>query len=255
MRFASLGSGSRGNSLVVEAGDTRLLLDCGFSARETQARLAALALAPEQISAVLLTHEHGDHVAGAFRFSRRYRVPLYLTHGTCLALSRSSGDLCGGALIDSHSVFSLGDFEIQPFPVPHDAREPVQFVFSDGNRRLGVLTDTGAVTPHVVDMLNVCDALILECNHDRAMLAGSAYPASLKQRIAGGFGHLENDQAASLLRQLGSCRLQHVVAAHLSEQNNRPELAVRALATALDCAEEWIGVASQEEGLSWRELS
>ncbi len=104
-------------------------------------------------------------------------------------------------------------------------------------------------------MLNVCDALILECNHDRAMLAGSAYPASLKQRIAGGFGHLENDQAASLLRQLGSCRLQHVVAAHLSEQNNRPELAVRALATALDCAEEWIGVASQEEGLSWRELS
>lgn len=254
MRFASLGSGSRGNSLVVDAGDTRLLLDCGFSLRGTQARLARLGLVPEEISGVLVTHEHGDHASGVFRFAGRFGIPVYLTHGTDAAAPRSGPSLPQCQVIDCHTVFSIGSLEITPFPIPHDAREPAQFVFSDGARRLGVLTDAGTITQHIVDVLRVCDALVLECNHDPALLASSSYPAMLKRRIAGNYGHLGNAQAASLLRQVETRRLQHVVAAHLSEENNRPVLAARALAEALGCAEEWVGVASQEEGFGWRQL-
>ena len=157
--------------------------------------------------------------------------------------------------IDSHSAFAVGDIEIRPFPVPHDAREPVQFVLSDGQFRLGVLTDTGSPTPHIVDMLKDCDALVLECNHDADLLQGSGYPASVKRRIAGNRGHLENAQAAALLAKIGTRRLQHLVAAHLSEQNNLPALAARALSAAMGCSPEWIGVAGQEAGFDWRALA
>ena len=254
IRFASLGSGSRGNALVVDGGETRLLLDCGFSVRSTVDRLARLAIIPEDIDGVLVTHEHSDHVAGAFKFALRYGIPVYLTHGTHHEIIRGKGSLPECHLIGSHDTFSIGCFEIQPFSVPHDAREPVQFVFSDGAYRLGVLTDTGLVTPHIVEMLRVCDALMLECNHDPEMLSKSNYPAMLKRRISGDFGHLENAQAASLLRQIETRQLKHVVAAHLSEKNNRPDLAASALALALDCSKDWIGVASQEEGFLWRSL-
>jgi phosphoribosyl 1,2-cyclic phosphodiesterase len=157
-------------------------------------------------------------------------------------------------LIDSHTAFTLGALDIQPFPVPHDAREPVQYVFSSGCRRLGVLTDTGAITAHIVEVLRECDALVLECNHDPALLAASAYPAMLKKRISGRLGHLDNGTAASLLQQIDTRRLQHLVAAHLSQQNNRPNLAVSALASVLNCAEEWICVADQENGFGWRKI-
>ncbi len=254
MRFASLGSGSRGNSLVVDAGATKLLLDCGFSVRSMLARLARLAISPEEISGILLTHEHSDHMAGIGRFAGRFGIPVYLSHGTHAALPQSNAAQPEFRLIDSHSVFSIGDLEITPFPVPHDAREPIQYVFSDGSRRLGVLTDCGSITPHVVDVLGVCHALVLECNHDQALLRVSNYPAMLKRRIAGQFGHLDNEQAASLLQLLDVRKLQHIVAAHLSEQNNRPDLAKKALSGILDCAESWVGVASQDEGCGWREL-
>lgn len=254
MRFASLGSGSRGNSLVVDAGDTKLLLDCGFSARSAVGRLARLSILPEEISGILVTHEHSDHIAGIFRFSARFGIPVYMTHGTHAAALQGKGAPAECRLIDGHSRFSVGGIEVTPFPVPHDAREPVQFVVSDGLRRLGVLTDCGAITPHVTAVLEGCHALVLECNHDPDLLAASDYPAMLKRRIAGDFGHLGNAQAASLLRQIDTAALRHVVAAHLSEQNNRPDLARRALAEALDCAEDWIGVASQEDGTGWREL-
>ena len=251
MRFASLGSGSRGNALVVEAGGTRLLLDCGFSLKATVERLARLGLAPETLSAVLVTHEHSDHVSGVSRLAARFGLPVYLTHGTQQSLSATLPRPC---LIDSEQAFSIGCLEVQAFPVPHDAREPVQYVFSDGRRRLGVLTDCGAVTAHVVTMLDSCDALVLECNHDAALLAASNYPASLKRRISGNFGHLGNVQAAELLTRIETRHLQHVVAAHLSEQNNRPELAVSALAAALDSSDQRISVASQESGFDWRQL-
>ena len=255
MRFASLGSGSQGNALIVDAGETKVMVDCGFSARMAAARLARLGAVPAELSAILVTHEHGDHVGGVFAFARRHGLTVYLTHGTHAVASRGVSALPACQLIDGHTPFTIGGLEVTPFPVPHDAREPVQYTFADGGRRLGVLTDTGSITPHIVEVLRACDALVLECNHDYAMLAASRYPAMLKQRIGGRFGHLENAQAASLLRQIDTSRLQHLVAAHLSAENNRPQLAVAALAAALGCSEDWIGVADQEGGFAWRQLS
>jgi len=254
MRFASLGSGSRGNALLVAAGDTKVLLDCGFAVRTTAEKLERLGVLPGEIAGLLVTHEHSDHISGVFKFARRYSIPVFLTHGTHVAAPRGTIPLPECRLIDSHKPFVLGDLEIHPFPVPHDAREPVQYAFSNGKHRLGVLTDTGSITPHIIDVLRACDALVLECNHDPALLAASNYPAQLKRRIAGRLGHLTNEGAAAFLRQIDTSRLQHVVAAHLSEQNNRRELAISALASALGCAHQWIGVASQDSGFGWRQL-
>jgi phosphoribosyl 1,2-cyclic phosphodiesterase len=251
--FASLGSGSAGNALLVESGATCLMVDCGFGQRETIRRLARLERAPEQLTGILVTHEHGDHVGGVFPFARRHGLPVWLSHGTFSAC-RSAARGVDLRIIDSHPAFCVEALEVQPFPVPHDAREPLQFVFSDGNRRLGLLTDAGEITRHMRDMLSGVDGLILECNHDAGMLASSSYPLSLQRRIAGRFGHLENGAAAGLLRDIDASRLQHLVAAHLSEQNNRPSLAVSALAAAMGCADELIGVACPEAGFNWRHL-
>lgn len=251
MRFASLGSGSRGNALVVESGCTRILLDCGFGPRNLATRLARIGLVPDDIDAILVTHEHTDHIGGVAASARRHDIDVYLTHGT---LSVAVLDGVTVRVIDSHTRFALGDLEIQPFPVPHDAREPAQFVFSDGGRRLGVLTDAGCVTPHMVEMLSGCDALVLECNHDAAMLADGRYPPHLKRRIAGRFGHLDNMAAADLLAQIDKSRLRHVVAAHLSQENNKPVLATAALARVLGCQTDWIGVADQDNGFDWRDI-
>ena len=254
IRFASLGSGSRGNSLVVDAGEAKILLDCGFSVRAMVSRLARLSVLPEEITGILVTHEHSDHIAGVSRFASRFGIPVYLTHGTFGFVENGNELQADYRVIDGHAPFSVSSLQITPFPVPHDAREPAQYVFSDGVHRLGVLTDCGKITPHIVDVLDGCDALVLECNHDAGLLAGSTYPAMLKRRISGDFGHLENHQAASLLRTINSSRLQHVVAAHLSEQNNTPGLVKKAVAEALGCEESWVGVASQQEGFGWRAL-
>lgn len=255
MRFASLGSGSGGNALVVEAGETRLLLDCGFGLREAVRRLARLGLSPESLSGILVTHEHSDHADGAVKLARRHGLPLWLTHGTLNALSPRLEMPAVIHVIDSHAKLGIGDLEVEPYPVPHDAREPVQFVFGDGVRRLGVLTDVGCVTPYIAVTLEHCDALVLECNHDPEMLRIGPYPYPLKKRVAGKFGHLSNEEAAALLGKIGHGKLQHVVAAHISQHNNTPSLAVAALAGVLGCEEEWIGVADQEEGFGWRQVA
>jgi phosphoribosyl 1,2-cyclic phosphodiesterase len=254
MRFASLGSGSGGNALLIEAGNTLILLDCGFGLAEVTGRLARIGLGPGDIDAIIVTHEHEDHAGGVVRFARRHELPVYLTYGTMAALGRDRTALPEAALIDGHAPFAIGDIEVRPFPVPHDAREPVQFVLGDGAARVGVLTDIGAPTPHVAEMLSGLEALVLECNHDRTMLEAGPYPAMLKDRIGGPFGHLENDAAARLLSGLDCSRLQHVIAAHLSQQNNTPELARAALAAALECESDWIGVATQNDGFAWRQL-
>jgi phosphoribosyl 1,2-cyclic phosphodiesterase len=158
-------------------------------------------------------------------------------------------------LIDSHSPFAIGELEVHPYPVPHDAREPCQFVFSDGDRRLGLLTDTGISTPHIERMLSGIDALMLECNHDLDLLMNGPYPPSLKHRIASRYGHLDNATSARLLAGIDCSRLQHVIAAHLSAQNNTPELARGAVSAALNCAAEWIGIATQRDGLDWRQIA
>lgn len=253
MRFASLGSGSRGNALLIEADGTRVLIDCGFGPRELAKRLARLGIEVGDIDAILVTHEHSDHVGGVARCAGRHDIAVHATAGTCVA----AGGLAGLRVerFDSHACFAIGGLEIHPYPVPHDAREPVQFVVSDGRHRLGVLTDAGHVTPHMVSMLAACDAIVLECNHDPDMLARGSYPWQLKQRIAGRFGHLDNGAAADLLRRVDARRLQHVVCAHLSEQNNRPEFAVAAVAAALGCSTDWVGVAGQDDGCGWRALA
>jgi phosphoribosyl 1,2-cyclic phosphodiesterase len=252
VRFASLGSGSRGNALVVEVAGTRLLLDCGFGPRNLAARLARVGLAPEELDAIVVTHEHADHLGGVAACARRYGIEVFLTHGT-LSVAEL-GDLTVN-VFDSHLSFAIGGIEVRPFPVPHDAREPVQFVFSDGAGRLGVLTDAGCVTPHMVEMLSGCDALVLECNHDMGMLEAGRYPPHLKRRIAGRYGHLDNLAAADLLARIDRSRLRHVVAAHLSEENNLPVLASTALAAVLGCAPDEVGVADQDAGCDWRDVT
>lgn len=254
MRFASLGSGSEGNALVVEAGRSRLLLDCGFSATETERRLARLGLEPAGLDAILVTHEHDDHVGGVGRFSRKFDIPVYLSHGTYAAVTASRSEFAEVEIIDSHRPFAIGDIAVFPYPVPHDAREPTQFVFGDGAVSVGVLTDAGATTPHIEAMLSGLQALVLECNHDRDLLMGSSYPERLKARIGGQFGHLDNSQAAEILGKIDRSRLQHVIAAHLSQKNNRPDLAREALAGALGCGADWVAVATQTDGFGWREV-
>jgi len=254
MRFACLGSGSRGNALIVERGSTRLMLDCGYPARETERRLARLGLDPADLAGILVTHEHSDHTAGACKFARKHALPLWLTHGTLQGMPGDVSALQHVNVIDSHTPFAVGDLQLLPFPVPHDAREPAHFVFSDGVHRLGVLTDTGSSTSHIEAMLSGCDALVLECNHDLAMLMNGDYPQALKTRVAGRYGHLDNVSSAGLLAALDRSRMQHLIAAHLSQHNNTPELACQALADVMGCAPGWIGVADQDEGFGWREI-
>ncbi len=254
LRFASLGSGSEGNALVVQVGQSCVLMDCGFNLTESVARLARLGLKPESLNGIVVTHEHGDHIAGVARLAKKYALPVWLTHGTLRAQFKTMGDLPNVTEINPHNSFSIGDVLVQPYLVPHDAAEPVQYVFGEGEQRLGVLTDTGSSTPHIEQVLSGCAALVLECNHDAELLANGDYPYSLKQRVGGRFGHLNNGEAAALLARLDNSKLQHIVAAHLSRKNNTPELAVRALSGVLNCSEEWIGVATQKEGFSWREI-
>lgn len=251
LRFTSLGSGSAGNALVVESGTTRVMMDCGFNLAETTARLARTGLSPRDLAGIVVTHEHSDHLGGVARFAKRHAIPVYLTRGTAQYLPEDFPAVLV-RLIDSHAPFAIDALAIEPFPVPHDAREPVQFVFSDGAVRLGVLTDLGIVTAHVQEKLTRCEALVLECNHDLDLLMGGPYPYSLKQRVSGRFGHLSNAAAGSLLAALDCTRLRHLLAAHLSQQNNTPALAVAALAQALGCEETWVGVATQSEGFAWR---
>ena len=254
MRFASLGSGSKGNGLLVCTGNSLVLLDCGFGLKDSVARMCRLGILPEQLSAILVTHEHADHIGGVARLARKYDIPVWLTHGTLRSQPRAFADIAQLHEIDPHQVFSIDDIEIQPYPVPHDAAEPVQFVFGDGARRLGVLTDAGCSTPHIEAMLNGCHALVLECNHDTGMLMNGDYHYSLKQRVSGRLGHLSNQDSAGLLASLDTSSLQHLIAAHLSEQNNTVGLAVSALCKVMSCEAEWVGVATQQAGFAWREI-
>ena len=252
LRFTSLGSGSSGNALVVESGGTRVMMDCGFNVSETRLRLERVGIAPSGLAGILVTHEHDDHLGGVARFAKRHAIPVYLTRGTAQWLPADFPAVLV-RLIDSHSTFEVEGLSVDPFPVPHDAREPVQYVFSDGNVRLGVVTDLGCITQHVVEKLSGCQALVIECNHDMEMLMGGPYPASLKHRVSGRFGHLDNAGAKQLVESVDRSKLRHLIAAHLSKQNNKPQLAVKALSEAASCEEDWVGVATQEEGFCWRD--
>ena len=252
IRFASLGSGSAGNALLVESGDTRVLVDCGFSIQETTARLHRLRREPHQICALLITHEHADHIGSSAAFARRYRLPVYMTPGTRMG----ARDAAYPVLREFHAgdPLAVAGLEIHPFTVPHDAREPTQFVFTDGARRLALLTDAGHVTAHMIATVDGVDALLIECNHDPQMLERGPYPAALKRRVGGPYGHLPNHEAQRLLAAMDQSRLQHVIGMHLSERNNRPDFARAALAAGLGCRVEDTVLADQAAGFGWREL-
>jgi len=253
MRFASIGSGSRGNATLISHKDTTLLVDCGFSARETEKRLQQLKFDANKLTAILVTHEHADHINGVRVLARKYKLPVYATAGTAGCLAEDVTELV--SKFNCHEAFAVHDIEVQPFPVPHDAREPSQFVFHDGQHKLGLLTDVGSITPVIEEHLTACDALLLEANHDMDMLDQGEYPDHLKYRVAGRLGHLNNVQSAKLLEKIDTSRLQHIVAMHLSEKNNSPNIVSPLFAQALNCDQSWIAIAQQTLGFDWRELT
>lgn len=248
LRFASLGSGSKGNGTLVASGGHCLLVDCGFTIRETERRMARLGVSPADLSAILVTHEHSDHLSGVAPLARKYRLPVYLTPGTLRA--RDIGALPQVHLIEGHRPFAVADIDVTPVAVPHDAREAAQFVFHSRGGSLGLLTDLGTVTPHVEAHFGDCDALVLEANHDPRMLAQGPYPPSLKRRVGGAYGHLSNQQAAGFLHRVGWEQLQHLVVAHISEKNNSIELARGALADTAGQVPNCI-FACQQQGFDW----
>lgn len=257
LRTCSLGSGSGGNALVVEASDgaavTRVLVDDGFNLRQLRFRLERVQLSLDDIDGIVVTHEHSDHAGGVARFAHKAGLPVFSSEGT----ARAAGLIDAG--IDWRELHSgvRHEFDalvIDPYEVPHDADEPLQFVFGDGGRWLGLLTDAGSTTDRMLAALRRADALLLECNHDAQMLRSGPYAAFLKSRIGGPYGHLSNDQAAAILRCLDCARLAWVAAAHLSAQNNTKGLACAALAAALGCVADDVDVIDQESGLGWREI-
>jgi phosphoribosyl 1,2-cyclic phosphodiesterase len=252
VQFASLGSGSKGNSTLVRADDTLVMIDCGFSLRETVRRMARLHVEPRQLHAILVTHEHADHCSGVAALSRKFHIPVYLTHGTF-----SSGR-CDGSydqrLFNCEDTLSIGAFSIKAVAVPHDAVEPCQYRLSWGGYTLGVLTDLGSITPHVIDNFRACDSLLLEFNHDLPMLLEGPYPPHLKDRVGGNWGHLNNQQGVDLLRQIDCAGLRHLVVAHISEKNNSRERVQDALLSVLDSLDSVI-FAEQGNGFDWLELA
>jgi len=229
------------------------MLDCGFAFSETVTRLQRIGCEVADVHAIVVTHEHDDHVGGVARFAARAGIPVYVTPGTRAAMG-AKFDKVDVRYFDPHAPFEIRDLRIRPFPVPHDAREPAQMVFDDGVRRLGVLTDVGIPTPHIVEMLSGCAGLVLECNHDARMLREGRYPPSLKARIGSRLGHMRNEDAAELLAAIDRGRLRHIVAAHLSDTNNTPALARAALARVLETNSRDVHVASQDSGFDWLTL-
>ncbi|MBT7313565.1 MAG: MBL fold metallo-hydrolase [Halieaceae bacterium] len=249
MRIASLGSGSKGNATLVDTGETLVLIDCGLPRKEMELRLASQQVTGSDIDAILVTHEHGDHSRGVSALSRAYDLPVFLTAGT--ASSRQFASLTRRVLIRPGDRFALGDLQIAAEPVPHDAREPVQYCLQQDHLKLGILTDLGSITPHVLKAFAQCDALVLEFNHDPDMLMRGPYPRSIKTRVGGDFGHLANAQARQFLDCADTTNLKLLFIAHLSQQNNRPELADAMLAGWSDREHCTIIHATQESGFEW----
>lgn len=229
------------------------MLDCGFGIRETERRLARSGITPSSLSAIVITHEHSDHAGSAFQLASRYDIPVWMSYGTFYALGPKSRDIDVCFCRDGEKI-AIGDLELTAFTVPHDAREPLQFHVTDGNAKLGILTDVGQVTSHLAMALSGCDALMIECNHDVRMLEASAYPYFLKKRISGMHGHLSNEEAALFVQELDQSRLKKVIGAHLSQQNNTPELARYQLNAAIKSSLTEVMIACQDEGFSWIDI-
>ena len=252
MEFASLGSGSSGNCTLVRACDSVVMVDCGFTLKETERRLALLEVTPDEISAVLVTHEHSDHLKGVPPFSRKYATPVYMTEGTFH--SRDHGKLPSLNLIRDYQPFTLGQLSILPVAVPHDAREPAQFIFEQEGRSLGILTDLGHVTSHIVEQYSACHGLLVEANHDLNMLANGPYPLSLQKRVSSDWGHLNNGQTCEFIQSLGVENLQKLVIGHISQKNNSVDLVKDIMAPITHLVDD-VFYATQEDGFGWLKLT
>ena len=257
LRLVVLGSGSGGNVLVLESGSRRLMVDAGFSCREIEKRLAKVGIDATNFDGLVLTHEHSDHTRGVRRFARRHGVPVYATAGTLEEVGLSADE------VETHVVTSgrpeqAGSFVIEPFDVPHDAREPIGMVVQDAvGRRVGVVADLGTRSQLAWGRLTDLDALILESNHDLDMLRSGPYPWTLKQRVASRHGHLSNREAAEGISELDTSRMQWVVLYHLSRTNNMPALALESAGEALsrESSPAQLCVAGQFEPTSWMEVA
>jgi len=249
LQFASLGSGSAGNSLLVRSANTTLLLDCGFTLRETLVRLGTLSVDPTEIDGVLISHEHGDHTRGVGPFSRKFNVPVWMTPGTAGACRDTRFPTL--RTFSAHEAFSIGDITLDPFPTPHDAAESCQFVFSFRESRFACLTDLGACTAHVMQKVSGVDAMLIECNYDSDMLENGPYPPGLQARIRSNWGHLGNEQAGELLAQLDHSGLRHVLLGHLSERNNTSELAMETVCRYVNSGRERLQVLEQDACSQW----
>jgi phosphoribosyl 1,2-cyclic phosphodiesterase len=247
-RLASLGSGSRGNGTLVDIGNELFLVDCGFTLKQTVSRLSRLGVKPAEISAVLVTHEHGDHISGVAALAHKFALPVYTSYGTLHSKAARKGSLVG-TVIDAHASVKVGDVDIIPVVVPHDAREPIQFVFQYQNQRIGVISDLGHVTPHVISQYQSLDLLLMESNHDREMLSRGRYPESVKRRIMGRFGHLSNEQAGQFLAEIAHPDLQ-VVVGHVSEENNHQDLLQETFAGFHNAVHQ-LHFATQSDGADW----
>jgi len=260
LRFKNLGSGSTGNATLVEASgirSTRLLVDCGLGIKQLDSRLGeAISIDAASLDAIFITHEHSDHIGCARQFAQRHRIPVWMSRGTYEALGSPDFDGLLHIATDGQAI-DLGELQVTPFTVPHDAREPLQLTCTDGNAKLGVLTDLGHATAHVLTHLAGCHALLLECNHDTDLLEKSSYPTFLKRRVGGPYGHLSNTAAAAIASALAHPGLKHVVAAHLSAQNNSPNLALEALCRGH--APQWsspeFSAAHPTDGSLWIQVS
>jgi len=247
LRFCALASGSKGNALLVEHEDTLIMIDCGLPLKTLAERLTAAGRCIDDIDALLITHEHGDHSRGIRPLTRKHRIPLWTMPGT----ARCVGAIDDFERLHTGRALTIGSIEVRPFPVPHDAREPCQFVFRARDSRLGLLTDSGHTTPVIHEALKTCDALAIEFNHDVGMLRNGSYPEAVKARVGSRFGHLSNEQATDLLEDVAHAGLRWVMALHLSERNNSPERVRCAASRVTDGAGFEFHLASQNEPSPW----
>ncbi|ABA88578.1 metal-dependent hydrolase, beta-lactamase superfamily [Syntrophotalea carbinolica DSM 2380] len=224
MQVCLLASGSKGNAIYVETAESRLLIDAGLSAREIGRRLQVIGAEPERLDALLVTHEHRDHCCGLGPVARRWNVPVHVHQATHEALP-GVGKLPSTVTFDSGDTFRLRDIEVQTVPITHDAVAPTGFILSTSAGKIGIVTDLGLATRLVADRFKGCRVLVLESNHDEDLLRDGPYPWHLKQRVRSRHGHLSNNEAAQLLRDLHWDGLEAVFLAHLSETNNTPQLA------------------------------
>ena len=256
LRFKSLGSGSTGNATLIESTDllpTRLLVDCGLGPRQLSVRLAQIGLSLSDIDALFITHEHSDHIGCAHALTLKLQIPVWMSRGTYAATG--SPDYAGWLRsAQDGQQLTIGGLQVTPFTVPHDAREPLQLTCTDGAAKLGLLTDLGHATPHVLAHLQGCNAVLLESNHDTDLLSRSAYPEFLKRRVGGLYGHLSNTAAADIAYAVMHPGLKHLAAAHLSQQNNRPDLVRAAWSKRLGCDPGDITVAGAGDGTNWLEI-